>query len=162
MAWAKDGTFYWGYVSHRSFATTFQHCTNTLKHVGRAIKKKLINPDDVVELWKLLLYKDHQSSDVAQQIQAQLGDRTVDDLIRTHLEEIIKDAKAYLKRTQTMEYTAEVCVFYCLARSADWTNCQVGDRRSSDEVVPKCAADVEGPSQLEDDQSCQRRWNRAR
>lgn len=78
-----------------------------MQHVGKALKRKFIKAEDVIELWKLLLYKDHESSDIVEQIETQLGDHTVEDLIREHFKAIIEEAKENLKRNQTMEYTAD-------------------------------------------------------
>lgn len=88
-AWSDDGTFYWGYG------------------IDRALKKKLIRQEDVLELWKLLLYKDHRSSPIAQQVKEQLGDRTLGDLLTTHLREIINAAKEQIKSAQTSEFSIE-------------------------------------------------------
>jgi hypothetical protein len=64
----------------------------------------------VIELWKLLLYQNHQSSNLAKQVEAQLGEHSLEELIATHLREIIRDAKDYMKRSQTLEHSAEVSI----------------------------------------------------
>ena len=80
-AFDENGKFYWGY------------------EVDKALKKKLIKPEDVIELWKLVLYKDHESSPMARRIKKQLGRRSVGDLISTHLRALADAAKEYIKLT---------------------------------------------------------------
>lgn len=84
------------------------HAETGNQHIERAIKKKQVKREDVIELWKLLLYKDHQSSKIAKEVEAQLGERDVEDLISTHLKEVIAEAKDYIKRSQNLDYSAEV------------------------------------------------------
>lgn len=77
--WAPDGTFYWGYG------------------LEQAIKAGKFAQTDTIELWKLLLYRDHQTSPIAERIQAQLdaggADRTLETLISTHLREVVHYAR---------------------------------------------------------------------
>lgn len=78
--------------------------------VDRALKQKLIRQEDIIELWKLLLYKAHETSDLAKLVKTQLGQRKVGDLISTHLKAVIKEAKRQIKSAQTLELSAEVSV----------------------------------------------------
>lgn len=90
-AFDKSGEFYWGYG------------------VEEALKKKKIAAEDVIELWKLLLYKDHELSGLAQRSEKQLKDRSVGEFIAIHLRAVIEEAKAYIKRSSSLDYAPEVC-----------------------------------------------------
>lgn len=91
VAWDQNDKFYWGY------------------EVDEALKTKLIRPEDVIQLWKLLLYRAHESSPMAQRIKKQLGRRTVADLISTHLRALVAVAKDYIKRSPTsFDFSSEV------------------------------------------------------
>lgn len=91
VAWAPDGTFYWGY------------------HVLEALHAGYIQPEDVIELCKLLLYTDHVTSPLAQRVQAQLGGtHTLRELIATHLRAVIGEAKEHMKRANYLRMSAEV------------------------------------------------------
>ena len=111
VAWGPDGTFYWGKVCHRDCTgLNLSDELTVAQEIDNALKKKLITPEDVIELWKLLLYKTHEESEMVKQIKAQLvkAKRSLEELISTHLRAIIKEAKSIMKRTLTSEYTFEV------------------------------------------------------
>lgn len=83
--WAKDGTFYWG------------HELATILKLGQ--KEGEFDRDEVIELWKLLLYKEHSQSALVKRITAQLKaqGKTLQQLISTHLAAIVQAAKERLK-----------------------------------------------------------------
>lgn len=86
VAWGPDGTFYWGYG------------------VDKALQAKLIQSESVVEQFKLLLYKDHATSDIAERVTEQLrrAGRTLHDLLTEHLRAILQDARKFMKGTQAI------------------------------------------------------------
>ena len=76
VAWSKKEEFYWGEV------------------VERALKTKVLEPEDVIELWKLLLYKNHRTSGLAKRVKAQLKGKTSTYLISTHMKAVIEEVQA--------------------------------------------------------------------
>ncbi|KAK4575250.1 hypothetical protein LTR86_001102 [Recurvomyces mirabilis] len=84
-AWDSKGTFHWGW------------------DVDGALDDWLIRPSQIVELLKLLLYKEHATSVIAKRVLRQLGDHTVDEYLATHLREIIKAVKKSVKRNVTIK-----------------------------------------------------------
>ncbi|KAK3673844.1 hypothetical protein LTR78_006399 [Recurvomyces mirabilis] len=78
-AWANDGTFHWGYGVHE------------------ALKKGEIKLDQTITLWKLLLYKDHATSKMAERADAALGSRTLNELLEAHLRDIMTKVKQSIK-----------------------------------------------------------------
>ena len=71
-----------------------------LQHVDTALKAGQIRWDDVVELWKLALYKDHDTDPIAAKVISQLkrlGIDSVSDLIRIHFQAIIEETKENLR-----------------------------------------------------------------
>jgi len=105
VAWDDSGNFYWGYA------------------VAEALKVKDIKPEDVIELWKLLLYKDHRSSDMVRRVKLQLGERSLDDLLAQHLCAILTYSKQYAKSMEnTHGVSAQVSTLCIVSRTRCTSN----------------------------------------
>lgn len=61
----------------------------------------MIDPKNVIKLWKLLLYKPYQNSNLVKRIKKQLADLKIDlvELIAVHLNHVIQDAKKVVKQS---------------------------------------------------------------
>jgi len=59
----------------------------------------------VIELWKLLLYRDHENSDLAGDIEDQLDCHTLEQLLHAHLKAIIQEARSIVKDGQVLQYS---------------------------------------------------------
>lgn len=62
----------------------------------------------MIELWKLLLYRDHEDSEFARDIEDQLDFHTLEQLLHAHLKAIIQDARRIIKNGQALQYSAQV------------------------------------------------------
>ena len=80
-AWDKDKKFYWG-------------C-----YVEKAIARNLLEPDDVISLWKMLLYRAHASTDIGKRIKTQMGSHTLEELLSTHIREVLLEVKEWIKKS---------------------------------------------------------------
>ncbi|TKA83014.1 hypothetical protein B0A55_00863, partial [Friedmanniomyces simplex] len=89
VAWDESGRFYWGY------------------EVVEALDRQDLKPGAVVGLWKMLLYKTHATSEIADRVRKQLGDHTLDELLTTHFREVLVAVKAWVKSSSpvTADYT---------------------------------------------------------
>ncbi|TKA71486.1 hypothetical protein B0A55_06946 [Friedmanniomyces simplex] len=89
VAWDESGRFYWGY------------------EVVEALDRQDLKPGAVVGLWKMLLYKNHATSEIADRVRKQLGDHTLDELLTTHFREVLVAVKAWVKSSSpvTADYT---------------------------------------------------------
>ena len=79
VAWDQAGNFYWGH------------------EVAKAVKRGLVEPENVIGLFKLLLDKDHSTSNMAKRIREQLGTHTLDDLLETLIREVLKAVREWCK-----------------------------------------------------------------
>lgn len=74
-----------------------------LQRVVDALDAGQIQWKDVVELWKLALYKGHQTDPTAMRVTSQLqrlGKGSVGELIRIHLSAIIKETKQLIRNQE--------------------------------------------------------------
>ena len=88
-AFSDNGTFYWG------------------QYAQQALQNQEIEHEHIIELWKLLLYKDHKSSKIVREVQIQLGERAIDDFLTIHIAAVFKEAIDRLKSTPTSGLSAE-------------------------------------------------------
>ncbi|KAK3115702.1 hypothetical protein LTR53_004666 [Teratosphaeriaceae sp. CCFEE 6253] len=79
VAWDSEGNFYSGY------------------EVNTALDKGMLNPSQVIDMWKMLLYKGHADSAIASRIRERLGDRSLDTLMTTHFRAILLQVKQCVK-----------------------------------------------------------------
>ena len=72
-------------------------------------KNRVIEEEDVIELWKLCLYEDHATSKISRRVHAQLlkAGRTLDKLLTTHFRAIVRYAKEQIKGEALADFTAE-------------------------------------------------------
>lgn len=77
----KERAFYWGH------------------QVKPALDRGDLQPENIVRLWKLLLYKPFQNAPLVKRLKAQLKRLKVDlvELISLHLQNVISDAKDFIK-----------------------------------------------------------------
>ncbi|KAK5729500.1 hypothetical protein LTR17_011920 [Elasticomyces elasticus] len=77
--WSDSGDFFWGYG------------------VASAVKSGTLRVDQVIELWKLLLYTDHATSMFAEKFRTQLEGRSFQYLLVTHMAYILGEVKKLAK-----------------------------------------------------------------
>jgi len=80
------------------------------QHVKTALKKSIIQQDDVIELWKLLLYRDHEDSEFAREIEDQLDYHTLEQLLHAHMKAVVEEARRIVKKGQALQYSEQVSV----------------------------------------------------
>jgi hypothetical protein len=130
VAWDDNGKFYWGY------------------DVDDALKTKEIRPSQIIELWKLLLYKHAINTDIVNRIQKQLGKRTLDGLLTTHFREIMTAVREHVIRhpITRAEYLEEVSVSCTVLHHAETIDLPAGTYQDAIGALPKHPADVEASS----------------
>ena len=81
VAWDDDGKFLWGW------------------ELDDAIKKGF-SREKVIELWKLLLYKDHRTSAIAERVKEQLllYGKSIDQLLEEHMRALLQATMDHIKR----------------------------------------------------------------
>jgi hypothetical protein len=103
----KEGLL-WGYV--RDAATIVLDMNASLiflQDVDTAVGTGQIGEEDVIELLKLLLYKDHENTHIVQEVESQLGDRSVGDVLELHLAAIIKYAREMVLKEPPFQFSRE-------------------------------------------------------
>ncbi|GAB1740506.1 hypothetical protein NU219Hw_g5609t1 [Hortaea werneckii] len=85
VAWAADGTFHWGSeLDSRVKSTDLDYS---------------IPAEDVIDLWKLVLYKQHKDSPMGKRVLAHLkkNGKTLSQLLTTHFSAIVAKSREALK-----------------------------------------------------------------
>ncbi|KAI7343883.1 hypothetical protein KC354_g15426 [Hortaea werneckii] len=85
VAWAADGTFHWG--------------SELDSRVKSTDPDESIPAEDVIGLWKLVLYKQHKDSDMGRRVISKLkkAGKTLSQLLTTHFSAIVTKSREALK-----------------------------------------------------------------
>lgn len=98
VAWAADGTFHWGSELDSRIKSTDPDYS--------------IPAEDVIELWKLVLYKQHKDSPMGKRVLAQLdkNGKNPSKLLTTHFSAIVAKSREALKCDSRvmLDYSDEV------------------------------------------------------
>ena len=81
------------------------------QHVNDALKARQIRRNDVVELWKLALYRDHKTCPTAKKVATQLqrlGKGSVGDLIRIHLAAVMAETKERIHNQERKKHGRDI------------------------------------------------------
>ena len=104
-AWKGD-EFLFGEIRHDATTATVNISSLTLlQDVNEAVDSGNIKETEVVELWKLLLYKDLSTAKIAKEADKTLGDRWVDDLLEVHLRAVKQAAIANIKQMAGLDFS---------------------------------------------------------
>ncbi|KAI6862239.1 hypothetical protein KC343_g6540 [Hortaea werneckii] len=86
VAWAADGTFHWGSELDSRVKSTDPDYS--------------IPAEDVIDLWKLVLYQQHKDSDMGKRVLSKLkkAEKKLSELLTTHFSAIVAKSREALKR----------------------------------------------------------------
>lgn len=98
VAWAADGTFHWGSELDSRVKSTDPDYS--------------IPAEDVIDLWKLVLYQQHKDSDMGKRVLSKLkkAEKKLSELLTTHFSAIVAKSREALKRDVRvmLEFSDEV------------------------------------------------------
>lgn len=113
VAWAADGTFHWGSELDSRVKSTDPDYN--------------IPAEDVIDLWKLVLYKQHKDSDMGKRVVSKLkkAGKTLSQLLTTHFSAIVAKSRDALKCDSrvVLDFSDEVNDPSLGDESGDWTYC---------------------------------------
>lgn len=113
VAWAADGTFHWG-----------SELDSRVKSTDPGYS---IPAEDVVDLWKLVLYKQHKDSDMGRRVISKLkkAGKTLSQLLTTHFGAIVAKSREALKCDSRvmLDFSDEVSNLSLEGESGDETRC---------------------------------------